>query len=679
MIKIPQSSWNQPNNSDKFGNLWYTKNINLDEEGYLKNSPRSVQIYDESQNSDFDVPVSFGRFDSGEYVVATTNTVFNAAYDDNSILFEENEGTNNPSGTSNSHGLIWQGRFHVSGNTTVVSKDLGSSAGQNWTSRITGLASGVRHYMALFSNRLEMVVTNGNEVKQYNTSYVNTTDLILPSDFEAVGVAYNNNQMGVITRLGSSTEGQNREAHFFTWDGETSEANGGWGVGSEASIALCAYKSSWLVLTKAGQLKYFNGGGFEEIAAFPFYFTDNIYGDLVNQRGRGDLMVVDGDTVLINLSLDLETFGKKEEMQLPQSPSGVWCFDPKVGLYHKYSPSISQAYAFDVTDANVDLSTNIFTVSSGTVPQTGSIARYTGATTVLGGLKINHDYHVIKLTSSTFKLAISAEAAKQGVAIDITSKGSGTNNFWMYDFIDYGQTFANEAGAISLIGETNMLNRGIIIGTDTLTTALTNNANVSIVVPELHSRGYFVTPKIFSPELKDTGKNIYIKHRILKEGDSIVVKARNKSIVGLPVTSPQVNASDEATWADFNVFTTGSDLSDAKTALDNGNELELEIVAGAGAGTLVKITSITESFGTYTVTLAEDVIGTSLGLKSHFIIDHWQVLKTLDSNSTTNSEGYGQIPIGKAGSWIQFKIELRGVEVAIEELQIISTPQIPSA
>ena len=42
MIKLPiNSEWSQTNKSDKFGSLAYTKNINLDEAGYIKLSPRT--------------------------------------------------------------------------------------------------------------------------------------------------------------------------------------------------------------------------------------------------------------------------------------------------------------------------------------------------------------------------------------------------------------------------------------------------------------------------------------------------------------------------------------------------------------------------------------------------------------------------------------------------------------
>lgn len=684
MIKLPRDTnnvWSQPNTTDKFGSLWYTKNINLDEEGYIKLSPRSVQIFDEIANTDFDVPVMFGRYGDGDYVIPTTDSVFNADISTAEITFTENTGTNNPASTARSHGIIWKGRILVSTDTTVLAKDVEDSAGTTWDEEITSLTGSVRHYFIDFKSRIQLCVTNGNIVKQYSESggtYTNTIDLTIPADFELIGGAYNNNQVGFITRLGSDSIGQNQEAYFFIWRGDSTEADGGWGVGSEACIAICPYKSSFLILTKAGQLKYFNGGGFEDLASFPFYFTDRIWGGLLNLKGRGDLMMADGDIVYINLSLELEEFGRKEERHLPQAPSGVWCYDPALGakgsLYHRYSPSISQAYSFAVTDANVNLTTNVFTVSSGTIPSTGSIVRYINATTVLTGLTLYKDYYLIKLTSSTFKLAETLEGANQGVAIDITAKGSGTNRFWMYDIIDYGQTYTVEAGAVALVGTTNMLNKDIIFGSDTITTAIANNANISLIVPELESRGYFVMPKIFSSEVTNTEQKLYIKHRPLKEGDSIIPKYRTRSIIGLPVTSPQFNSSDEATWGDTNLLTTASNLSDAKTFFDTGGELELEIVAGAGGGVLTKIENITESSGTYTITTKDDVKGASLGLKSFFIIDHWKELPTIDSNSVNNNDGYAEIPIGTTGSWVQFKIEMRGVDVVIEEIQPINVP-----
>ncbi len=680
MISAPNPTYSQPNNSDKFGNIQYSKNINLDEEGYIKNSPRTVQLYDEAANSDFDLPVMFGRYSNGDYIIPTTDSAFNGSYDSDDITFEENEGTNNPNLSTHSHGVIWQSRIHASENTTVVSKALAASAGTTWDDRVTGLTTGVRHYMCVFLNRNQLCVTNGNVVKQYDEDYVNTTDLTIPSDFEAIGLSYNNNTMGVITRLGSETEGQNREAYFFLWNGSTTTADlGGWGVGAEACVAICAYKTTFAILTKNGQLKMFNGGGFDDLGSLPFYFTDKVWGNLVNPEGKGEIMTAEGDVIYINLGLNLETYGRKLESHLPNSPSGVWCYDPALGdggsLYHRNSASISQAYAFVVTDTNVDTTTNILQVSSGTLPQTGCLVRYTAATTVLGGLRRNHDYYLIKLTSNTFSLAETKALAVAGTAIDITSKGAGINNFWMYDLIDYSQTYTNEAGGVSIVGDSNMLNRDLIFGTDTFNSSLTDNANVCICVPELEARGYFVTPRMYSTEgVTDSQKTFLIKHRPLKEGDSIVVKTRTRQIVGLPITTPQgQTTSDEATWVNSQTFITKSDLTEALEAFENGYELELELVSGVGGGTMVKIEDLRIQDTDYVIVTEEEVIGAANGLKSFFIIDHWIERTTVDSDSSTNDLGYAEIPIGSVGSWMEAKIELRGVEVSIADWQLINS------
>lgn len=682
MIKIPnpqnQNPFSIPNNSDKNGNIWYTKNISFDELGYIKNSHRTVQICDEAGNNNFDVPVSLNRYSSGSYQVITTDNAFNVGLSSTfSITTTENSGTNEPNGTINSHGVAWQGRIHASESTSVVSKAIDGSASATWTDRITSLTAGVRHFLEIFVNRLSICVTNGNVIKQYDTSYSGTTDLTIPSDFEAVGLAYNDNQMGVITRFSAATEGQNKEAYFFLWNGSDTSASGGWGVGSEACIAICAYKSSFLILTKAGQLKYFNGGGFEDLASFPFYFSDVIYGDFLNQKGRGSLMWVDGDVVYINLSTAIGTYNKNRERQLQNCPSGLWCFDPMVGLYHRYSPSSSQAYGFQVTDSNVDTTTNIFTVSSGTVPQTGSIARYLSATTVLGGLELNEDYYVIKTSSSTFKLAETKADAIAGTAIDITSKGSGTNGFWMFDIVDYGQTFTGEAGAVTTTGELSMKSGDILFGSDLYDSSLSDNANLSLSIPYLESRGYFITPKIFSQQITNNEQKLFVKYNPLRSSDSIVVSSRIKKLKGLPVTTPQALLG--ATWSNSQTFYTTANLSDALTAYQNNKELELEVIAGIGAGVCTKIVEIRLQDSQYVVTVEDEVVGVTEGAQSYFIIDHWVRKTIITSDTVTNEMGYAEVPVGDIGSWIQFKIELIGVDVTIEELQIVNETSKKSA
>jgi len=675
MIRLPADTnekWFQPNNSDKFGSLWYTKNINLDEEGYIKLSPRTVTLYDEETDTDFGVPLAVGRFNNGQFLVAThSDANFNLTTSVSAITVTENTGTNEPTMTADSHAIFWQNSWLASTATAVLSRAISTSGSENWTSRITGLTNGMRHHLCVFASRTTLCVTNGNVIKQYNTSYTNTTDLTIPSDFEAVALAYNNGRLGVITRLGGATEGQNQQARFYIWDGATTAANTDAALGSHAAVAICAYKSSFAILTQAGQLLYWNGGGFEVLANFPFYYTDKVWGDILSQIGLGDLMLADGDIIYINIGLEVADYGRRLELGLQNSPSGVWCYDPKAGLYHRYSPSISQAYL--LSESSVDTSTDIITVS-GTIPATGNIARYTFAATAIGGLSVNEDYYIIKVSATTMRLATSRENALAGTYINLTSAGS-TSRFWAYDLVDYGNTHHFDTGGIALVGENNTLYQDILFGGDFVTTALSANDALCVAVPFLENRGYFVTPRIYPRGTKDTLQPLIVKFRPLDTNDKIVVKVKDRDVFGLPVVSPNGATTDELVWTSPNEGYTTSDLSEAKDYFDDGGELEMEFTGGAGAGQMVKISEINESGGTYSLVLAEDVIGASGTLKSYFIIDNWRTLTTITSDS--NDEGQVSVPVDSAGKFVQFKIELRGYNTTIEELLINHTSHKP--
>lgn len=674
VIRLPtdlESKWKQPNNSDKFGSVWYSKNMNFDEEGYAKLSPRTINVADEASNSDFGVPIAIGRFGFGDYQVATdSNANFDVGLSTTTISANENSGTNEPTLTSNSHALIWQSLWHASTATAVLSRVLTGGSNEAWTSRITGLTSGVRHYMEAFTNLKTLCVTNANTVAQYSTGYSITglAQLVIPSDFEAVGLAYNNGVMGVITRLGSSSEGQNSEAYFFEWNGLVADAQKGYGVGSDACLAICAYKSSFAILTRAGQLLYYNGGGFDVLASFPFFYQDKIFGSFLNSSVLGDNMLADGDVIYINLGMDINEFNRKTENTIINCPSGLWCFDPEVGLYHRASPSLSKAYANTVSDANVNITTDLFTITSGTIPATGNIARLTVNDSSITGILINQDYYIIKVSSTTFKLATTKANAIAGTAIDITAVGSGGSKvFWMFDLVDYGVSYYDDTGCVALVGETTQVYQDFLIGAEIVTLADAVNDNLSVSVPYLENRGYFVTPKIFSSGVKDNAQKVFLKFRPLKTTDSIVVSARNEDIVGLPVSS----SGSEANWTSPTEFYTTQDLSEAKTYFDAGGKLEVELISGAGAGQSVVVSDIDTDNTTYNLVLEEEVVGASSGVKSEFFIMNWGRVKTITSSDKSPVE----FPLGGSASWEQFKVELRGSDVAIEEVQYVNPVQ----
>lgn len=675
VIRIPttEKKHSVATNSDLFGTINYTKNISLDDEGYIKLSPRTVSVFSERDNGNVRLGTAFGRKStsatSTEFAVTQAGQKgYWFVFAENDIAFNVDIGTAAATLTEDSHAAWYRNLWTITDDANFYTK---ASVADTATYTDRGnLTAGKVHFVEVFKNRDTVCITNGEVVSQFDNTYTASTNLTLPTDFETVALAYSNNKMGIATMVSDTASDQNQDAYFFVWDGSSTSAGSGFPIGSDMAIGLVAYKGSWAILTRHGQLNYFNGGGWTELASFPFYFSGEDWGNAFTRNMLGNIMSVEGDLIYININGFFVVDGSNYEQINPQNAGGVWCYDPAVGLYNKYSPSISTAKLISVTSANVNTTTDILTTTS-TIPSTGSPIKYLhDKTSQIGGLQTNTIYYVIKHTSTTFSLAASKEDATNGVKVNLTSTGAATNYFFGLEVYDYGTFYATRSGAIASFGKKNAVYNHLIYSSELNDYDSTGNSNHYLITSgEFESRGYFVTPKVSSNNVEDVYQNLFIRYSALKTTDSIIVKYKNKDCVGLPVTTPQGRSStnNQCSWTSSTVFTTTADLSDAKTVFDAGVELECEVLSGAGAGVMEKITNLTESSGTYTVTLENAVDGASSGRYCDVKIDNWTHLKTITSSDGGN---YDEMGVDTPSSWIKFKVELRGVDTTIEEIQV---------
>lgn len=682
MIKIPNENkrFSQTNASDVSGNIWISKNLNFDEAGKISLSPRSVMLKSEEVDSNFDLVTSLGFGSSLSYLATTTDQPYTV---DLGSSVTEDTGTGNPSLYVGTHGVWFQDRWHASALTKIHWRTFASSTWTDTGVTLTGGASSPAHPLCVFKNRNTLCAGDVNYVRQYNTSYATTTDLALPAGTQVVGLAYNNHQMGIITKQDNSVNYTEEEAFFYVWDGATTSANGGWGIGSTIAVAICPYKSSFVILTGAGQLLYFTGNGFQLLANFPFFYRDTEWIDANgNMKARGFIMTSIGDTILINIDSGLNTFGKYREHSLPEFPAGAWCYDPEVGLYHKYSPSISAVAYIDTT--GVDATTNIFTNGTTNTPPTGSPIYLWNSAGTIGGIDYFKIYYVINLSSTTFKLATTKAFADAGTAIDITAGGTFASNFLSMTLTDFGQTSTDgNSGVIRPLNTIDEEFEGVIMS-HTLPGVTTSTSDYGVLcatVPRFENRGYFVTPKIEAPKVEDTQKKIYIKFQRLIDDNQIIVKYRNRNIDGLPISfsNAYTGSNVRGTWTNTTTFTCTGYLSEVKTAFDAGVAIECEILSGSGGGQMPQVSNITYDTGTYTVTLDEAVLGATATEVFEFRMDNWTKARTLTASSQDNQKGFSEIPVGKVSKWIQVKVELRGYKTTFEELQIINETFKPSA
>jgi hypothetical protein len=358
---------------------------------------------------------------------------------------------------------------------------------------------------------------------------------------------------------------------------------------------------------------------------------------------------------------------------LQNNPAGIWCYDPKVGLYHKYSPSISQVYIITVLAGGANTTTDLLTANSGTIPVTGSPIKLTfSPTNPIGGIKSGQIYYVIKVSSTTFRLATTKANAIAGTYIDITSQSASTSSFQVLVLKDYGQTYITTSGALGLTDTKTVVYDGTTYSFRGLNSTGVAANYFGMTVSGFDNIGYMVSPKLESADIEELIQKVYTKYRPLKTNDSITLKYKDEEVLGLPVSTPQIGAS--CTWTSTTTLTTTADISEADAYLDlAGKELELEIIQGAGAGQMVQISSISESGGTYTITLAEEIEGVSASDFCNIIIDNWKNLGTITSSETKN---WKELSINIPTKAVKMKIILKGTDVSVEELNVVTKNQI---
>jgi hypothetical protein len=665
MFKIPQNNkFSQTNKGDKSGNIYATKNIDFSSEGYLKLSHPAVALMTKEDDTDFSYADAMMTTDQGLFV--NSNHLFSGTSLTYSVLNDLAGGTNVPNPGPEEDCIEFNG-YEVVSTGTSIKYQSGSNV---WATISPGpYSSGNPTQMCNFDAQAGFLVGNTNFVQLINSSFVEVIKLTLPSQFYVTSLDVNANVAYIGTRHINTGE-----ARLFTWDGNSTSANNGYGCGTFEISSVKKYLNSVACILSNGSLVRFNGGGFDTLAVFPVHGTGIEWADAGNDHSnvshRG--MVVDGD--LIYISVDSTTTSPLKRYQ-SNFQGGVWCYDPSIGLYHKYSPSYTRITATGaIPTANVDIATNIITTTN--VPITGTPCVYYSSSTNIAPLKSYSVYYIIKIDSTHCKIATSQTNALAGTSIDLTSTGYDSQYLIYYKTKDYGWSDAGNRGSILKLTAMSFSSYwidSIIFSAQLYTnTRSATSTTLCAIQPSLMNVGYVLTPKLNSESVKDTFQKLYLKFTPLINDDKIVIKYKTTEKTNYPILTTN-GSFNQGTWVDTDTFTTTADLSRVVVGE------EIEFIGGVGAGTTAHVASITENAGTYTVNLDEPFIFSVATDVCEFIVDNWTKLKALDASSVDNLDGFAEINLDeKKAKWMQFKIELRGIDVTIEEIQVITDTFKPS-
>jgi hypothetical protein len=651
MRKVPnENGIYRVNNGPEFEpNIAYTKNVNFDEKGVIKLSPALYNVLNDTDVAAFSHTVDAVNTGTGDFTFFTDNDVcYEFDIDDLSSTADATVGMGTKLRVTPYGSKSW-----LIGTEDNIYEYTYLNV---WKQRNDDNVG----FLTQFPSRGTWVGENTDDVDQYalselDDSPLSTTstgpNLSMPRGYNITGIAYSNYRVGIATENESGGD-----ALFLTWDGASTSANTGVFVKAPVILDVVAYMGSWVILTSKGQLLLFNGSGFDELAHLPSYYANALWIEPFSSRQYGSLMQIIGDRIFINLGSQL-TNDKWDSGILRGFYSGVWCYDPAVGLYHRYSLAHSKLANESCTYAD-----GVFTASS---------AHYllTGDTVMEGDAK----YYAIKIDGTTFKLATSYANAIAGT--NTTFSGTPRVLQWVKR-TDWGQINFynnvvglykdfNDAGAIT-DGKLPIFAQALIQKKD-----LTVDATLCLCHTLMGNIGSVVYNKVKSTEIEDIYNSVIVKHNTLVGGDKIIIKYKIEDLDGQDSIGEANDATPDTgliTWTNATTFTFTTSMMDGSN-LEEGDEVEFQ--SGAGAGQTAHIVSATLVSTTWTVVVDEDIRGGENGNKSTVRFDRFKKLATITSS---NSNGVFTAPLNKVSKWCQIKLELRGVDVTIEEMIINNKP-----
>jgi hypothetical protein len=655
------------NDSDLGGSIWNTQNMTFDKRGAVTLAPRVVAIYtadDDAQYGDTLAIVGYGS----AHVVLTTDGIFEASISNLSI--SQNADLNVPSTGELGHwsdAVQWQNRIYVS-----KDDDVAWWAGGDWTNLGLSLTADVPHPLCVFESFAGgyLAIANGNTVNLRTTAHADVATLTIPADFEITSMRYRQTNLYIGTKHLNGGE-----AKLFIWNGSGSAAQQGYGVGSDWIFSLADYDSSICLVTNAGQLLRFNGGGFSELANFPVYYSEFLWqqgssgleiGGKVFNRG----MIADGSNLYI--VIDGSVVSKSANVYpsgfLENQPSGVWCYDPSVGLYPRHLTTTDKYRTVNVSA--VDTSTYALTLASAIDAETGDPIHIAGVGS-LTGISLDNTYFAIKDSPTTIRLAYTPADAFGDFPIEIGGTVGGASvyvlpNNKIGDLTDVRQ------GAISTIytGDQppEFLRSNIIWGTRATAVGSTTALDALNILSLGRNVGSLTTGRIYGESLKETWQRLIQEVRNLNfDTDSLVIKYRTTERFGLPTVETA------GTW----ISPTSFFANGASTALNQPQEGdEVVILSGAGAGRTAHLTAAPDHqddpdfpYGRWIVSLDESIPNASSGETMTFHITNFKKAEIV-TNQMDLEPSEVSIGTDNTGPWVQFKLEPRGfgIEVIAQKL-----------
>lgn len=660
---------------DLFGNIIKTRNLDFNKKGYISLARKPYVFYTETQDSDFQTPLAIAN-DGSTYYIVTSKHFFILDIQTHAPGASEPTGGSPPTLGFQSDYAFFTADIHVSGTTMVCSLNAGS-----WTSRITGLSSSYPHPLCVSEHQSYLAVGNGNSVKLYDASYSLVTTCTIPASQIVTWIRWKGNLLYFGTRNINGGEGR-----MYIWNGAGTAANSAYGVGSSWAMSGCEYGDTIAVASQSGLILIFAGNGFVSLktddgreAAFPVYFSGLSWANgaatfnlLSSVASRG--MVAKGRRIFIFADARIGFNQGGTPNYLDNFPSGLYVFDPTIGLYHK--AGIDHAQVNKVTPSA--LAANVLTLPSSQIFETGDPVATSTVSGLTGDIVSSMIYYAIKVDSTHLKLATTSQQAVDGQNITITGTPGVSDQLVFNTYKSVGATLLERSGPVHLVDELGLPR---FCGSEVVYASEVNN-NTGTTIGAVMSLGMgknvgsFETARIQAENVTDIYKTMVSKFPSMnRPSQKVIIKYRSTMRSGAP--GRRDFRGGNAVWVNSTSFTVDPTLYDVYALLEGD---EVEFIEGAAAGYTAHVTLITRTSGTsWTITIDETMPDVTAADVSDFRWDNWKKYKTISTvdDAKAAAKGFVSGHPGDNEKWFQFKVELRGFgdiydSVDFEEVMLVT-------
>ena len=295
---------------EDFGEIWSAKSIDLERnKGKVGLADSYSDLFDSSEGgfSNLITPIAFVRSSAdntdrwwlnGGRLFKTTNTNPETGWAEDAIASTP---------TAPLYDLIdFAGNLIVPISTDLSRLVAGTWTGAWWTS-LTGASAlqALPHRFAILAGAL--LFTDGRFINDYDGTIARDPALTLPVGFQANWIV----TFGSLAFIGGAvTSG---EAYIYTWDRVQGSYIARYPIGD--TEALCGFVAdSVYIVTKKGEIKRFNGSGFEQVQQFPSVEV----GSQINSIHPNGVSVVEN---IVKMLVDFGSVANDRTL------SGIWHFD----------------------------------------------------------------------------------------------------------------------------------------------------------------------------------------------------------------------------------------------------------------------------------------------------------------------------------------------------------------